>query len=62
MYIYLFQESQSPVKTISENAVTSSNDTTNSEPNKLLQSNVEKLASALSNKVTIRVNPENSSR
>ncbi|XP_029160772.1 uncharacterized protein LOC114932642 isoform X2 [Nylanderia fulva] len=55
-------ENQSPVKTISENAATSSNGTTNSEPNKLLQSNVEKLASALSNKVTIRVNPENSSR
>ncbi|XP_050457021.1 uncharacterized protein LOC126854395 isoform X3 [Cataglyphis hispanica] len=54
-------ENQSPVKTISENAVMS-NDTTNSEPNKLLQGNVEKLASALSNKVTIRVNPENSSR
>ncbi|CAL1689273.1 unnamed protein product [Lasius platythorax] len=55
-------EKQSPVKTISENATTSSNDTTNSEPNKLLQSNVEKLASVLSNKVTIRVNPENNSR
>ncbi|XP_011630670.1 uncharacterized protein LOC105422836 isoform X2 [Pogonomyrmex barbatus] len=55
-------ENQSPVKTIFENAATSSNETTNSEPNKLLQSNVEKLASALSNKVTIKVNPENSSR
>ncbi|XP_070159559.1 protein scribble homolog isoform X1 [Polyergus mexicanus] len=55
-------ENQSPVKTISENAATPSNNTTNSEPNKLLQGNVEKLASALSNKVTIRVNPENGSR
>ncbi|XP_011158834.2 uncharacterized protein LOC105195214 isoform X3 [Solenopsis invicta] len=55
-------ENQSPVKTIHENAATSSNETTNSEPNKLLQSNIEKLASALSNKVTIKVNPENSSR
>ncbi|XP_072746765.1 uncharacterized protein [Anoplolepis gracilipes] len=55
-------ENKSPVKTISENAAMSNNDTTNSEPNKLLQSNVEKLASVLSNKVTIRVNPENSSR
>ncbi|XP_011251248.1 uncharacterized protein LOC105248263 isoform X2 [Camponotus floridanus] len=55
-------ENQSPVKTISENAAAPSNDTTNSEPSKLLQSNVEKLASALSNKVTIRVNPENNSR
>jgi len=50
------------VKTIHENAAASSNEATNSEPNKLLQSNVEKLASALSNKVTIKVNPENSSR
>ncbi|XP_018360989.1 PREDICTED: uncharacterized protein LOC108759840 [Trachymyrmex cornetzi] len=55
-------ENQSPVKTIHENAVTSSNETTNPEPNKLLQSNIEKLASALSNKVTIKVNPENNSR
>lgn len=55
-------ENQSPVKTIHENAATSSNETTNPEPNKLLQSNIEKLASALSNKVTIKVNPENSSR
>jgi hypothetical protein len=50
------------VKTIPENAATASNDTTNSEPHKLLQGNVEKLASALSNKVTIKVNPENGSR
>ncbi|XP_012522443.1 uncharacterized protein LOC105828589 isoform X2 [Monomorium pharaonis] len=55
-------ENQSPVKTIHENITTSNNETTNSEPNKLLQSNIEKLASALSNKVTIKVNPENSSR
>nr|XP_012218052.1 PREDICTED: uncharacterized protein LOC105669585 isoform X1 [Linepithema humile] len=55
-------ENQLPVKTIPENAATSSNDTTNSEPHKLLQGNVEKLASVLSNKVTIKVNPENSSR
>ncbi|XP_014476846.1 PREDICTED: uncharacterized protein LOC106745604 isoform X2 [Dinoponera quadriceps] len=55
-------ENQSPVKTIPENAVTSSNDTTNSEPNKHSQGSVEKLASALNNKVTIKVNPENGSR
>lgn len=55
-------ENQSPVKTIHENAATSSNETTNSEPGKLLQSNIEKLACALGNKVTIKVNPENSSR
>ncbi|XP_025158416.1 uncharacterized protein LOC105188272 isoform X2 [Harpegnathos saltator] len=55
-------ENQSPVKTIPENAVTSSNDTTNSEPNKYFQGSVEKLASALNNKVTIKVNPENGSR
>ncbi|XP_071642124.1 uncharacterized protein [Temnothorax longispinosus] len=57
-------ENQSPVKTIHENVASnvSNKETTNSEPNKLLQNNIEKLASALSNKVTIKVNPENSSR
>lgn len=60
--VFAFQENQSPVKTIHENVVTSSKETTNSEPNKLLQNNIEKLASALSNKVTIKVNPENNSR
>lgn len=56
-------ENQSPVKTIPENSATqSSNDTTNSEPHKLLQGNVEKLALALNNKVTIKVNPENNNR
>ncbi|XP_020292706.1 uncharacterized protein LOC109859153 isoform X2 [Pseudomyrmex gracilis] len=52
----------SPAKTISENAATSNNDTTNSEPSRQCQSNVEKLASAIGNKVTIKVNPENSGR
>lgn len=47
---------------MNENVAMSSKETTNLEPNKLLQSNIEKLASALSNKVTIKVNPENSSR
>lgn len=60
--VFAFQENQSPVKTIHENAATFSNETTNSEPGKLLQSNIEKLACALGNKVTIKVNPENSSR
>lgn len=55
-------ENQSPVKTIPEHATTSSNDTTNSESNKYPQGSVEKLASALNNKVTIKINPENNSR
>lgn len=58
----MFQDNLSPAKTISDNAATSGNDTTNSEPNRQCQSNVEKLASALGNKVTIKVNPENSGR
>lgn len=62
VHIFAFQENQSPVKTIPENVITSSNDTTNSEPSKHFQGSVEKLASALSNKVTIKVNPENGSR
>ncbi|XP_032664025.1 uncharacterized protein LOC116840855 isoform X2 [Odontomachus brunneus] len=55
-------ENQSPVKTIPENAVTSSSDTTNSDSNKHSHGSVEKLASTLNNKVTIKVNPENGSR
>lgn len=35
---------------------------TQERPVSLLQSNVEKLAAALSNRVTIKVNPENGSR
>lgn len=53
-------ESQPAARPIPENVT--SNGTTNSEPNKPTQSNVEKLASALSNKVTIKVNPDNNSR
>lgn len=49
-------------KSIPENTTTNDKETTNPEPNKLPQSTVEKLASALGNKVTIRVNPEDSSR
>lgn len=55
-------EGQSPIKPIPENASTCNNETTNSEPGKLPQSSVEKLASALSNKVTIKVNPEQNNR
>ncbi|XP_070518610.1 uncharacterized protein [Cardiocondyla obscurior] len=55
-------ENQSPVKTVHENIAASNKEITNSEPSKLLQNNIEKLASALSNKVTIKVNPENSTR
>ncbi|KAK2584755.1 hypothetical protein KPH14_007082 [Odynerus spinipes] len=49
-------------KSIPENTTTSEKETTNPEPNKLPQSTVEKLASALGNKVTIRINPEDGSR
>jgi len=49
------------VKNVPENAATS-NDTTNTEICEIPQGNVEKLASALSNKVTIKVNPDDSSR
>lgn len=62
VHVLAFQENQSPVKTIPENAVTSSSDTTNSDSNKHSHGSVEKLASALNNKVTIKVNPENGSR
>ncbi|XP_076676131.1 uncharacterized protein LOC143373107 isoform X2 [Andrena cerasifolii] len=55
-------EAQPAIKPIPENAAMANNDTTNSEPGKLPQSNVEKLASALNNKVTIKVNPENNNR
>lgn len=55
-------EGQSAIKAIPENASTCNNETTNSEPGKLPQSSVEKLASALSNKVTIKVNPEQNNR
>ncbi|XP_066589655.1 uncharacterized protein [Prorops nasuta] len=37
-------------------------ETTNPEPGKLPQSSVDRLASALGNRVTIKVNPENSAR
>ncbi|XP_078048671.1 uncharacterized protein LOC144476025 [Augochlora pura] len=55
-------EGQSTIKPIPENASSCNNETTNSEPGKLPQSSVEKLASALSNKVTIKVNPEQNNR
>ncbi|XP_034171689.2 uncharacterized protein LOC117600397 isoform X2 [Osmia lignaria lignaria] len=55
-------EAQPPIKPIPENSAASTNETTNSEAGKLAQSNVEKLASALNNKVTIKVNPENNNR
>lgn len=58
----MFQEAQPTIKPIPENAAVSNNETTNSEPRKLGQSNVEKLASALNNKVTIKVNPEHNNR
>ncbi|XP_053974985.1 uncharacterized protein LOC128874347 isoform X1 [Hylaeus volcanicus] len=54
-------EPQAGIKPIPENAPTSNNETTNSEPGKLPQSNIEKLASAL-NKVTIKVNPDHNNR
>ncbi|XP_046817844.1 uncharacterized protein LOC124423754 isoform X1 [Vespa crabro] len=55
-------ENQTTAKSIPENTVMSEKETTNLEPNKLPQSTVEKLASALGNKVTIRINPEDGSR
>lgn len=55
-------DNQATTKSIPENTTTSEKETTNPEPNKLPQSTVEKLASALGNKVTIRVNPEDGSR
>ncbi|KAK0073838.1 hypothetical protein PV325_009157, partial [Microctonus aethiopoides] len=39
-----------------------SNPEHNTRPVSLLQSNVEKLAAAISNRVTIKVSPENGSR
>lgn len=54
-------ESQSAVKSIPEHAPMAGNDAASPEPGKLIQSNVEKLATAL-NKVTIKVNPENNIR
>lgn len=55
-------ETQPAVKTIPENAAVASNEATSTEPGKLSQSNVEKLASALNNKVTIKVNPDHNNR
>jgi len=51
------------VKNVLENAA-ASNDTTNfaTEVCEIPQGNVEKLASVLSNKVTIKVNPDESGR
>lgn len=55
-------ETQPAIKPIPENTAVSVNETTNSEPGKLAQSSIDKLASALNNKVTIKVNPEHSNR
>ncbi|KAI4501986.1 hypothetical protein M0802_002668 [Mischocyttarus mexicanus] len=55
-------DNQTTAKSIQENTVTSDKETTNPEPNKLPQSTVEKLASALGNKVTIRINPDDGNR
>ncbi|XP_015187881.1 PREDICTED: uncharacterized protein LOC107072449 isoform X2 [Polistes dominula] len=52
-------ENQTTAKSIPENTMTSEKDTTNNqEPNKIPQSTVEKLATALGNKVTIKINPD----